>query len=62
MEMIFNLISWVTIIVTVASLIAASMLLPTTVLANSIRPGSVTHKTLNQRAKGPSCLVLLDDG
>jgi len=44
------------------SLIAASMLLPTTVLANSIRPGSVTHKTLNQRTKGPSCLVLVDDG
>ena len=44
------------------SLIAASMLLPTTVLANSIRPGSVTHKTLNQRTKGPTCLVLVDDG
>ena len=39
------------------SLIAASMLMPSTVLASSIRPGSVTHKTLNQRAKGPSCLV-----
>ena len=44
------------------SLIAASMLMPSTVLASSIRPGSVTHKTLNQRAKGPSCLVLVDDG
>ena len=39
------------------SLIAASMLMPSMVLASSIRPGSVTHKTLNQRAKGPSCLV-----
>ena len=38
------------------------MLVPSTVLASSIRPGSVTHKTLNQRAKGPSCLVLVDDG
>ena len=44
------------------SLIAVSMLMPSTVLASSIRPGSVTHKTLNQRAKGPSCLVLVDDG
>ena len=44
------------------SLIAASMLMPSMVLASSIRPGSVTHKTLNQRAKGPSCLVLVDDG
>ena len=47
------------------SLIAASMLLPTTVLANSIRPGSrVTHGSLNStaRAKGPTCLVLVDDG
>ena len=47
------------------SLIAASMLLPTTVLANSIRPGSrVTHDSLNSsaRAKGTTCLVLVDDG
>ena len=47
------------------SLIAASMLLPTTVLANSIRPGSrVTHGSLNSsaRTKGPTCLVLVDDG
>tara|TARA_B100001250_G_scaffold381025_1_gene372970 strand:- start:71 stop:625 length:555 start_codon:yes stop_codon:yes gene_type:complete len=41
-----------------ASLMTASMLLPTTALASSIRPGTnVTHKTLNQRAKGPTCLV-----
>ena len=42
------------------SLIAASMLLPTTVLANSIRPGSrVTHDSLNSsaRTRGPKCLV-----
>ena len=47
------------------SLIAASMLLPTTVLANSIRPGSrVTHDSLNSnaRTKGTTCLVLVDDG
>ena len=47
------------------SLIAASMLLPTTVLANSIRPGSrVTHDSLNSsaRSKGTTCLVLVDDG
>ena len=42
------------------SLIAASLLLPTTTLASSTRPGSrVTHKSLNSnpRTKGPSCLV-----
>ena len=35
----------------------ASLLLPTTTLASSIRPGSVTHKTLNQRSRQPNCLV-----
>ena len=47
------------------SLIAASLLLPTTTLASSIRPGSrVTHDSLNSsaRAKGTTCLVLVDDG
>ena len=39
------------------AVLTALMLLPTTVLANSIRPGSVTHKTLNKRTKDPSCLV-----
>ena len=47
------------------SLIAASLLLPTTTLASSTRPGSrVTHDSLNSsaRTKGPTCLVLVDDG
>ena len=47
------------------SLIAASLLLPTTTLASSTRPGSrVTHDSLNSsaRAKGTTCLVLVDDG
>ena len=47
------------------SLIAASLLLPTTTLASSTRPGSrVTHQSLNSsaRTRGPSCLVLDDDG
>ena len=47
------------------SLIAASLLLPTTTLASSTRPGSrVTHDSLNSsaRAKGITCLVLVDDG
>ena len=47
------------------SLIAASLLLPTTTLASSIRPGSrVTHDSLNSsaRSKGTTCLVLVDDG
>ena len=47
------------------SLIAASLLLPTTTLASSTRPGSrVTHGSLNSsaRTKGPTCLVLVDDG
>jgi hypothetical protein len=35
----------------------ASLLLPTTTLASSIRPGSVSHKTLNQRARQPNCLI-----
>ena len=40
------------------SLIAVSMLMPSTVLASSIRPGSrITHKTLQQGAKDPLCLV-----
>ena len=34
-----------------------SLLLPTTTLASSIRPGSVSHKTLNQRSRQPNCLV-----
>ena len=46
------------------SLIAASLLLPTTTLASSTRPGSrVTHDSLNSsaRAKGTTCLVLVDE-
>ena len=40
------------------ALVAASMLLPTATLASSIRPGSrITHKTLQQGAKDPLCLV-----
>ena len=47
------------------SLIAASLFLPITTLASSTRPGSrVTHDSLNSsaRTKGPTCLVLVDDG
>ena len=33
------------------------MLLPTTTLASSIRPGSVTHKTRIQKSRQPSCLI-----
>ena len=34
------------------------MLMPSTVLASSIRPGSrVTHSSLNSKAKAPKCLV-----
>ena len=34
------------------------MLMPSTVLASSIRPGSrVTHSSLNSKAKSPKCLV-----
>ena len=47
------------------SLIAASLFLPITTLASSTRPGSrVTHQSLNSsaRTRGPSCLVLEDDG
>ena len=47
------------------SLIAASLFLPITTLASSTRPGSrVTHDSLNSsaRAKGTTCLVLVDDG
>ena len=34
------------------------MLLPSTVLASSIRPGSrVTHSSLNSKSKAPKCLV-----
>ena len=43
-----------------ASLMIATMLVPTGALASSIRPGSrVTHKSLNSnpRTRGPSCLV-----
>ena len=43
----------------------ATMLVPTGALASSIRPGSrVTHDSLNSsaRAKGTTCLVLVDDG
>ena len=37
---------------------AATMLLPTATLASSIRPGArVTHKTLQEGAKDPLCLV-----
>ena len=40
------------------ALVAATMLLPTATLASSIRPGArVTHKTLQQGAKDPLCLV-----
>ena len=39
-----------------ASLTLAA-LLPTASLASSIRPGSPTHKTLNQRSRQPNCLV-----
>ena len=40
------------------SLIAASLLLPTTTLASSTRPGSrVTHSSLNSKSKAPKCLV-----
>ena len=44
------------------SLIAISMLMPSTVLASSIRPGSPSPKTTYKGSKGPSCLVLVDDG
>jgi hypothetical protein len=43
-----------------ASLMIATMLVPTGALASSTRPGSrVTHKSLNSnpRTRGPSCLV-----
>ena len=39
------------------TLMTASLLLPTTTLASSIRPGSVSHKTLNQKSRQPNCLV-----
>ena len=40
------------------TLIAASLMMPTVTLASSIRPGSrVTHKSLQQGAKDPLCLV-----
>ena len=41
------------------AVIAASMLLPTGVLASSIRPGSNVKRPA---PKGPTCLVLVDDG
>ena len=42
---------------TIAAL-TALMLVPTTTLASSIRPGSrVTHGSLNSKAKAPKCLV-----
>ena len=44
------------------SLIAISMLMPSTVLASSIRPGSPSPRTTYKGSKGPSCLVLVDDG
>jgi len=41
-----------------ASLMIATMLVPTGALASSIRPGSrVTHGSLNSKAKAPKCLV-----
>ena len=39
------------------ALMTASLLLPTTTLASSIRPGSVTHKTRIQKSRQPSCLI-----
>ena len=40
------------------TLLAASLMMPTVTLASSIRPGSkITHKTLQQGAKDPLCLV-----
>ena len=40
------------------TLLAASLMMPTVTLASSIRPGSrVTHKSLQQGAKDPLCLV-----
>ena len=46
-------------------LMAAAMLVPTTTLASSIRPGSrVTHESLNSNSRKSisNCLVLVDDG
>ena len=40
----------------------ASMLMPSMVLASSIRPGSPSPRTTYKGSKGPSCLVLVDDG
>ena len=41
-----------------ASLMIATMLVPTGALASSTRPGSrVTHSSLNSKAKAPKCLV-----
>ena len=41
-----------------ASLMIATMLIPTGALASSTRPGSrVTHSSLNSKAKAPKCLV-----
>ena len=41
-----------------ASLMIATMLVPTGALASSTRPGSrVTHGSLNSKAKAPKCLV-----
>ena len=44
------------------AVLTALMLLPTTVLASSIRPGSPSPKTTYKSSRGPSCLVLVDDG
>ena len=41
------------------AIMAASMLLPTGALASSIRPGA---RPQTYKPKGPSCLVLVDDG
>ena len=41
-----------------ASLMIATMLVPTGALASSTRPGSrVTHSSLNSKSKAPKCLV-----
>ena len=39
------------------AVLTASMLMPTTVLASSIRPGSTSHKKSMQVSKDPLCLV-----
>ena len=40
------------------AVLAASLLMPTVMFASSTRPGSISHKTLNQKTRGkPTCLV-----